>query len=92
MEDDVCMPVYVHEHALKHGLTERQILAAWKNFVARQPRKAPREDHVVCVGYAPGVRKEIQMFAVEKPKGMLIYHAMSPAQGSVLDELGIPRR
>ena len=84
--------VFVHPHALKHGLTEDQILAAWSNFAARQRRRAPKEDQTVCVGFAPGVPNEIQMLGVNGQYGTMIYHAMSPAQNSILDELGIPRR
>ena len=32
------------------------------------------------------------MVGIVKPFGTLIIHAMTPPQGSVLDELGIPRR
>lgn len=84
--------VFVHPHALKHGLTEEQVLNAWENFIAKQRRKTPNEDQTVCIGYAPGIASEIQMVAVSKPWGTLIYHAMSPAQKSVLEELDIPRR
>lgn len=84
--------VFVHPHALKHGLTEDQILRAWSNFIAKQPRATPNEDQVVCVGYAEDVPSEIQMVAVSKPWGKMIYHAMTPAQASILKELGIPRR
>lgn len=86
------MPVFVHPHALKHGLAEEQILRAWGNFVAKRQRRTPNEDQTMCVGYAEGIANEIQMLAVSKPWGIMIYHAMSPAQDSVLDELGIPRR
>lgn len=85
-------PVFVHPHALKHGLTEEQVLQAWENFAAKRRRRTPNEDQTACIGYAPGMAREIQMVAVSKPWGTMIYHAMTPAQDSVLDELGIPRR
>lgn len=91
MEQDDGM-VFVHPHALKHGLTEDQILRAWSNFIAKQPRATPNEDQIVCVGYAEDVPQDIQMLAVSKPWGEMIYHAMTPAQVSILRELGIPRR
>ena len=91
-DSEESIQVFIHPHALKHGLTEDQVLKAWENFAARQQRRTPNEDQTVCIGYAPGVANEIQMVAVSKPCGTLIYHAMTPAQSSVLDELGIPRK
>ncbi len=79
--------VLVHPHALKHGLTEDEILEAWGNFVAKQHRHAPNEEHIVAVGYASTRPLEIQMMAITKESGVLIYHAMTPAQQSVLIEL-----
>lgn len=67
-------------------------MQAWENFAAKRRRRTPNEDQTACIGYAPGVAREIQMVAVSKPWGTMIYHAMTPAQDSVLDELGIPRR
>ena len=43
------MEVLVDLHALKHGLTEEEILYAWKNYVRKQHRRAPKEDRVVVV-------------------------------------------
>lgn len=84
--------VFVHPHALKHGLSEEEILAAWSNFVRSQQRRTPREDQCVRVGYGKTTPGAIQMVGIVKPFGTLIIHAMTPPQGSVLDELGIPRR
>ena len=71
--------VYAHPHAFKHGLKEDEILEAWNNFVAKQHRRAPNEDHLVVVGYASTRPHEIQMMAIVKAFGLLIYHAMTPA-------------
>lgn len=81
--------VFVHPHALKHGLLEREILEAWENFAAKQHRQAPNEEHIVAVGYASTQPRKIQMMAIAKTFGLLIYHAMTPAQKSVLAELGL---
>lgn len=84
--------IYVHPHALKHGLPEGEILHAWSNFVKSQQRETPREDQCVRIGYGRQTPHAIQMIGIEKPFGTLIVHAMTPPQGKVLDELGIPRR
>lgn len=84
--------VFVHPHALKHGLNENEILAAWDNFVRSQFRTTPHEDQCIRVGYGKRTPTAIQMVGVVKPFGTLIVHAMTPPQASVLDELGIPRR
>lgn len=84
--------VYVHPHALKHGLSEKEILYAWSNFVKSQQRSTPREDQVVRIGYGREVSTAIQLIGVVKPWGTLIIHAMTPQQDSVKKELGILRR
>lgn len=83
--------VYVHPHALKHGLSEDEILYAWSNFVKNQYRETPHEDQCVRIGYGSSTSGAIQMVGVVKSFGTLIIHAMTPPQASVLDELGIPR-
>lgn len=84
--------VYVHPHALKHGLSESEILYAWSNFVKSQQRSTPHEDQIVRIGYGKTTSQGIQMIGVRKPAGTLIVHAMTPPQNAVLKELGIPRR
>lgn len=84
--------VYVHPHALKHGLSEDEIVRAWSNFVKNQQRECPREDQCVRVGYCDTRTAAIQMIGIMKPHGTLIIHAMTPPQAAVLDELGMPRR
>ena len=83
---------YVHPHALKHGIPEDEILHAWSNFVRSQQREAPDEEQCVRIGYGRRSSLGIQMIGIVKPFGTLIVHAMTPPQGSVLEELGIPRR
>ena len=85
------MDVYVDEHAYKHGLTEEQILYAWENFIKKLYRGAPNEGEIVCVGYDKnGVM--MQLVAVEKSSGVLIYHAMTPPTQNALRELGLLKR
>ncbi len=84
--------VYVHPHALEHGLTEDEILRAWSNFVKSQQRKCPRNDQCVRIGYGRTSTDAIQMIGITKPYGTLIVHALTPPQTKTLDELGIPRR
>lgn len=84
--------VYIHPHALKHGLSEKEIRAAWANYVRSQYRSAPHEEECVRVGYGRETASPIQMIGVVKPFGTLIIHAMTPPQARVLKELGIPRR
>ncbi|MEG2982314.1 MAG: hypothetical protein RR794_01515, partial [Raoultibacter sp.] len=64
-------------HAYKHGIEEGDIRYAWKNFIRKQYRGAPNEGQIIAVGCDRGGNL-IQMVAVEKPFGILIYHAMKP--------------
>lgn len=79
--------IYVHPHALKHGLSEDEIKFAWSNYVRSQPRSAPNEDHEVRIGFGKKTPRAIQMIGVVKDYGVLIYHAMTPPQSSVESEL-----
>lgn len=83
--------VFVHPHALRHGLTEGQVLEAWENFQVRQPRSAPREDELVAVGYTrAGVA--VQMVGVVHQGFVLVIHAMAPPTRGFLLELGLMGR
>ena len=84
------MSVFVAEHALKHGLTESEILYAWENYVRMQQRSAPHEEYVVAVGCTQ-MGDMVQMVAVIVEDGYLIIHAMRPPTRKVLQELGIAR-
>lgn len=83
--------VYVHPHALKHGLTEEEILRAWLNYVRSQSRSAPNEDQVVRVGFGSSDHGAIQMVGIAKEFGVLVIHALTPPQDNVLRELGLLR-
>ena len=86
------LDIYVHPHALKHGLDEDEILYAWSNYIKSQQRSTPHEEEIVRVGYGKLTPSAIQMIGVQSTYGILIIHAMTPPPSSVLDELGIPRR
>lgn len=83
--------VYVHPHALKHGLTEEEMLRAWSNYVRSQNRSAPNEDQNVRVGFGFPDHGAIQMVGIAKEFGVLVIHALTPPQDNVLKELGLSR-
>ena len=83
--------LFIVDHAFKHGLSENDIEHAWDHFVAKQRRRCPREDEIVVVG--PRLNGNlIQLVATERAFGIVIYHAMEPVTGKVLEELGLSRR
>ena len=81
--------IFIHEHAFKHGITEVEIREAWNNFVAMRHREMPKEDQIVAVGFCAKRKKAIQMIAIDRGDAILIYHAMTPPQKSVIKELGL---
>ena len=83
--------VFVDEHAYKHGLSEDEIRYAWQHFVRLVHRGAPNEGQVLAVGHDPTGRL-VQLVAIERPFGVLIYHAMTPPTRNALHELGLGRR
>ncbi len=83
--------IVVHPHALKHDLTEEQILYAWENFIRKQYRRSPDEDKILALGYDKQARL-IQMVGRDTTKGVLIYHAMTPPSDKALRELNLMRR
>lgn len=84
------MDLDVDEHALKHGLTESEIRAAWNNAIRKQNRSAPDENYIAAIGFtADGTA--VQMVGVQKPFGVLIIHAMAPPTENVMRELNMMR-
>ena len=81
----------VHPNAPKHGLTEDDILCAWDNVIRLQYREADDVGQVVAIGTDGGGRL-VELVGVDKPFGMLIYHANTPPSARVLAELGLARR
>lgn len=80
--------VHVDAHALRHGVAEEDIRYAWRNFVRLRHRGTPNEGQVLAIG--PDRRgRLIQMVAVERAFGVLIYHAMRPPTERALRELGM---
>ena len=85
------LEVIVHPHALKHGLSEEDILFAWGQFLRQRHRDEPRSEQIVAVGVDRQGRF-IQMIGGVKPFGIMVYHAMTPPTENVLLELGLARR
>ena len=83
--------VYVHPNALKHGLSENEIVFAWENFIRKQHRSGASGDQVIAVG-ADQKGRLVELVGVDKPFGVLIYHAMTPPTAKMLLELGMARR
>lgn len=81
--------VSIHPHALKHGISEDEIRYAWDNFVRSQQRTAPNEEQVVRIGYGRTTENAIQLIGIEGAGGILIIHALTPPQHSIIKELGL---
>ena len=81
--------VFVHPHALKHGIPEDEIRYAWINFVRSQQREVPNEEQIVRIGYGATIETAIQMIGVIGVDGVLIIHALTPPQRSIIKELGL---
>ena len=84
------MALIIAEHALKHGLTESEILHAWNNYVRMQQRPAPNEEYVAAIGCTQS-GDMVQMVAVIVEDGYLVIYAMTPPTTKVLKELGMAR-
>ena len=80
----------IDEHALKHGLEPEDIEYAWRSFVAKMYRGAPKEGEVIAVGY-DGKGRFIEMVSAERPFGTIVFHAMTPPTRNILKELGMER-
>ncbi|MDR3053341.1 MAG: hypothetical protein LBU48_05730 [Coriobacteriales bacterium] len=84
--------ILVFEHALKHGLTEDQILHAWRNaFETATINRIDGAIDQVAIGFDQNGRA-IEMTARLKPFGLLIYHANTPPTPRTLKELGLTGR
>ena len=85
--------VLVMERAKKHGLSEEQILQAWRNhigLVLRLERNDGLVDHKT-IGFSDD-GKVIELTARVKKFGFLIFHANTPPSERTLRELGFERR
>ena len=81
--------VFVHEHALVHGLSEEQVLHAWRNAVSVARRGCESgEGDFVAIGFDRHGRA-IEMTGRKKPFGVLIFHANTPPTTRALKELGL---
>ena len=84
--------IYIHPHATKPGLSNEQLLHAWKNAieVGRRDRHDGLCDYV-ATGFDQGGRP-LEMTARRKSAGFLIYHANTPPTPRALKELGLTGR
>ena len=79
------LEIYIHRHALEHGLSKSDICDAWGNFAKRQPRGI---DFEVRIGFDKS-GKEIGMVGALLQNGdVLIIHAKSPAIASIRKRVG----
>ncbi len=85
------LDIYVHPHALKHGLEKESIELAWRQYFRQRRRAESDGNQVVSVGIDQKGRL-IQMIGVITEDGVLIYHALTPPTENVLSELGLARR
>lgn len=85
------LEVFIEEHALKHGVSQKDIEHAWACFARKQYRGAPKEGEIVLVGYDRKGRL-VEIVAAERKFGIVIFHAMRPPTHNVLRELRIMGR
>lgn len=79
----------MHEHALMHGLSEEQVLHAWRNAVSVARRGCESgEVDFVAIGFDQHGRA-IEMTGRIKSFGVLIFHANTPSTTRALKELGL---
>lgn len=85
--------VLVMARALKHGLTEDQVIGAWQNHIGKVLR-IDRSDGAIdfkTIGFSKEGHA-IEVTARAKPYGLLIYHATTPPTERALRELGLKAR
>ncbi|MCL2530373.1 MAG: hypothetical protein FWE41_08650 [Coriobacteriia bacterium] len=80
--------IEVHPNALKHSLSEEDVVFAWENFLRKQRREVPDVDQMIAIGFDRRGNL-IELVAIDKPYGTLIYHAKSPPTAKMLIELGM---
>ena len=79
------LELFVHSHALVHGLLEEDVQYAWENFVKSRPRGM---DYEVRIGFDSSGR-ELGMVGAKLQDGdVLIFHAKTPPIPSIKKELG----
>lgn len=85
------LEIYVHPHALKHGLESEDIKCAWRQYFRQRRRAEGDGTQIVSVGLDCRGRL-IQMIGVVTQDGIMIYHALTPPTENVLAELGLAGR
>ena len=79
------LQLYIHEHALAHGLPEESIRCAWDNFARRRLRGT---DFEVRIGFDADSREIGMVGAILDNGDVLVIHAKTPAIPSIRKELG----
>ena len=83
------MNIAVHEHALKHGLTEDDIVHAWRNAYATGWRiRDNGAIDILAVGVASS-GKNVEMVARKFDSLLLIFHANTPISKRMTEELNL---
>ena len=81
--------IVVSSHALKHGISEEQIIHAWRYAVVCARRECANGSvDYVAIGFDQNGRP-IEMTGREKTFGILIYHSNTPPTPRALKELGL---
>ena len=81
--------ILIYEHALKHGLSEEEIIQAWRNKVCWVEIERDNEEHdIVSIGFDTHGRP-VEMTGRIKDFGILIYHANTPPTPRAYKELGL---
>lgn len=85
--------VLVHPHALKHGLSEEDVVTAWRNPLRCRMRLCDEEpQRWIAIGALADGRMA-ELVAIETGEGgWLVYHAMVPPTKKFLKELEMERR
>jgi hypothetical protein len=69
-------------------IRDQDVIAAWNGSIARARRERTDRNLYVAVGFDANGRL-IEMVAVEKNGGFLIYHALTPPMKKTLRELDL---
>lgn len=85
-------PLRIHKNALKHGLSEQELLSAWYTVQEHIRRESDDEPpRWLMIGWLPDGR-DVETIAVCLTDGWMIIHASAPAQKEFKDELRRAKR
>lgn len=79
--------IYIHQNALKHGLTEEEIISAWNNRTITK-NSVDESNRIMTISYSNN-GKLLELIATRSYVGeYLIFHAFSPPTKKFMRELG----